>query len=201
MELTTSFTVAQPMEAVWGALTDLGFVAGCVPGATIRDADVDGTYAGTLAVRMGSISATFDGTARFDEIDDAGRRVRLVAGGTSGLGAAQLTLRGHAEPVPEGTRVHLDTAVELSGRLAQLGHGVGARVTERLIDRMAETLEARLSGAPAGPVGSDQLSITDLVRSALPPRLERPLRLAASLSAGLALGWILTGVIRRWRQR
>ena len=200
MELTTSFTVVRPVDEVWTALTDLGFVATCVPGAAVTEADEDGTFAGTLAVRMGSIQATFDGTARFEQVDPSARRVRLVAGGTSGLGDARLTLRGAADAVDGGTRVTLDTDVELSGRLAQLGHGVGVRVTERLIERMAETLESRLTGDTAAPAPSDELSLFEIARSALPPGVLRPLRLAGVFLAGVATGWIVASILRRVRE-
>lgn len=197
MELSTSFTVAQPVDEVWAALTDLPFVAACIPGAGITETRDDGTFAGTLTVRMGSIHASFDGTARFDEVDMASRRVRLVASGTSALGEARLNLRGTAQPVAGGTQVLLQTEVELSGRLAQLGHGVGARVTERLIDRMAETLERRLVGGSADAEAPDALPLLDLLRSTMPAQGGRIVRVAAAFGAGLVAGWLFAGILQR----
>jgi carbon monoxide dehydrogenase subunit G len=192
MELTTSFTVAEPLERVWTALTDLRFVAECLPGAALTDVDADGTYHGTLAVRMGSINATFDGTARLEETDEHAHRVRLVAGGTSGLGDARLRLDGAATSVADGTRVTLDTEVELTGRLAQLGHGVGTRVTERLIQRLATTLERRLAGEEVED-GSDELSLLELVRAAVPEPLLGYARPLLVLVVATVVGWLLAG--------
>lgn len=198
MELSTSFIVAQPMEEVWAALTDLPFVATCIPGAGITETRDDGTFAGTLTVRMGSIHASFDGTARFDEVDPVSRRVQLVAFGTSGLGDARLNLRGTAQAVDAGTQVRLQTNVELSGRLAQLGHGVGARVTERLIDRMAETLERRLAGDSADVAPSDALPLLALLRSAIPTG-GPVVRAAVAFGAGVVAGWMIAPTVRRRR--
>ena len=190
MELKTSFKVTQPLESVWGALTNLQFVAECLPGATVTSVEPDGTYAGTLAVSMGSVKATFEGTARFEEVDPNARRVRLVGGGSSALGDARLRLIGTAEPLGDGARVTLETDVDLTGRLAQLGHGVGVRVTERLIERLARNLEGRLSGE-VPLADADELPISYLLRAALPEEMQHYTRRALVFAFGVLVGWRL----------
>lgn len=190
MELKTSFTVPQPLGSVWDALTDLQFVAECLPGATVTSVGPDGTYAGTLTVSMGSVKVTFEGTARFEEVDPEARRVRLVAGGSSALGDARLRLIGAAEPVRDGARVTLETQVDLSGRLAQLGHGIGVRVTERLVERLARNLEGRLSGEMRLEE-ADELPIAYLLRAALPEGMQRYTRRALVFALAVLVGWRL----------
>lgn len=192
MDLTTSFVVAQPVDTVWEALTDLRFVAECLPGATVTGIEPDGTHLGTLTVRMGSINATFTGRARLEEVDAADRRINVTAGGSSGMGDARLRLRGAAEPRDGGTHVTLTSEVELTGRLAQLGHGVGTRVTERLIQRMADTLERRLAGEDLSPT-TDQLSVVDVVRAAVPVELGRVARAGTVFLVATLVGWWLAG--------
>lgn len=197
MDLTTSFVVAQPVDVVWDALTDLRLVAECLPGATVTAVEPDGTHVGTLAVRMGSISATFTGRARLEEVDAGARCVDVTAGGSSGMGDARLRLRGTAEPRGDSTLVTLTSQVELAGRLAQLGHGVGTRVTERLIQRMADTLERRLAGEEASP-SDDELSVVDVVRAAVPIELQRMARPGAVFVIATLVGWWLAGrIVRR----
>jgi carbon monoxide dehydrogenase subunit G len=192
MELTTSFTVAEPIGDVWTALTDLRLVAECLPGATVTDVGPDGTYIGTLTVQMGSINATFTGTARLEDVDHEARRVHVTAGGSSAMGDARLHLRGVAEPRGDATDVTLTSQVELTGRLAQLGHGVGGRVTERLIERMASTLERRLAGADGG-ADDDELGVADLVRAAVPDEVRRAARPFAAFVVAACVGWWLAG--------
>lgn len=149
MELNQVFRVDHPIDPVWTALTDLTVVAECLPGAAVTSVD-GGTYHGNLTVRLGSIRAAFAGTAELTEVDRAGRTVSLTAAGGGAQGQVRVLLKGVAVAVgPSTTEIRLDTTVEMSGRIAQLGHGAAGPVTERLIHQLTQNLDRRLSGAPA----------------------------------------------------
>lgn len=73
MELEHEFTVPLPVEAAWTLLTDLERIAPCMPGAVLLGAD-EGVYRGTVQVKVGPISARYEGTASFLELDEVDRR-------------------------------------------------------------------------------------------------------------------------------
>ena len=52
MEITQTFVVRAPPDAVWAFLTDPHRVAGCLPGAAITDRVDERTYAGTITVNL-----------------------------------------------------------------------------------------------------------------------------------------------------
>jgi uncharacterized protein len=188
MRLRQTFQVAHPVGPVWTALTDLTVVAGCLPGATVTSVS-DGVHYGNLTVRLGSIRAAFGGTAELTDVDPGRRTVSLVAEGGGAQGQVRLRLNGSATVVsPATTEIRLDTEVDLTGRLAQLGHGAAGPVTERMIQQLAANLDRYLSGAPTA---NDDAALTAL--SFLPALAKgalgaRSVRLALTAVAGLLAG-------------
>ena len=70
MELEHSFTVPVPVERAWDVLLDVERVAPCMPGASLDSVTGD-EIAGRIKVKVGPISMTYAGTARFTERDAA----------------------------------------------------------------------------------------------------------------------------------
>ena len=56
-----SFVVKAPADRVWEFLTDPYRVAKCLPGAAITEQLDDQTYAGTMTVKVGPVSASYKG--------------------------------------------------------------------------------------------------------------------------------------------
>jgi uncharacterized protein len=142
MKLVHSFTVHTPVDDAWRALTDLGTIAACLPGAG-RDA---------LEVKAGAVIAEFAGTARFTSTDDHEHTAVLEAEGkdTRAPGTAAATVTASLRPDGSTTLVTLDADVTITGALAQFGGAVLKDVTTRLLDQFAAALDARLAPAPRG---------------------------------------------------
>ena len=66
MEITKSFDVNAPADAVWAFLIDPYRVARCLPGAALTDKIDDSTYAGTITVKVGPVTASYRGKMHFD---------------------------------------------------------------------------------------------------------------------------------------
>jgi uncharacterized protein len=198
VRLRQTFRVDHPIDPVWTALTDLTVVAGCLPGAVVTSVS-DGVHHGNLTVRLGSIRAAFAGTAELTEVDPAARSVSLVAEGGGAQGQVRLRLDGFAAEVgPSTTEIRLHTDVELSGRLAQLGHGAAGLVTERLVQQLTRNLDRHLAGTPAAASDDDALAALSFLPALAKGALGvRPVRLALTALVGLAAGagWV------RWRRR
>ena len=99
MKMEQSFEVQAPLEQVWTALIDLERVAPCLPGAAITGRDDDGTYRGAFSVKLGPMTASYNGTIKVDEADEATHTATLKAKGTDkrGQGGAQRDDRQHAD--------------------------------------------------------------------------------------------------------
>jgi uncharacterized protein len=152
MELTHEFTVAAPVERAWAVLTDIEQIAPCMPGAELTEVDGD-TYRGLVKIKVGPITAQYQGTALLTEKDEAAHRVVLKATGrdTRGQGNAAALVTAVMTEQGEGmTLVSITTDLTVSGRVAQFGRGVMADVSAKLLQQFVDNLEADVLGRPAG---------------------------------------------------
>jgi uncharacterized protein len=154
MELEHSFTVPVPMDQAWDVLLDVERVAPCMPGATLDSVDGD-EIKGRIKVKVGPISMTYAGTARFTERNRDAGVVTLQAAGkeTRGSGTASATVRSELHGKDGQTEVTVHTSLNVTGRPAQFGRGVMADVSGKLIgifaNNLAEILVAGNDSAPA----------------------------------------------------
>jgi uncharacterized protein len=151
MELEHSFTVPVPVDQAWDVLLDVERVAPCVPGATLDSVDGD-EIKGRIKVKVGPISITYAGTARFTERNRDAGVVTLEAAGkeTRGSGTAAATVRSELHGQDGQTEVTVHTSLNVTGRPAQFGRGVMADVSAKLIGIFATNLAAMLT-AGSGP--------------------------------------------------
>jgi carbon monoxide dehydrogenase subunit G len=161
MKLEQSFEVQAPIDRVWAALIDLERVAPCLPGASITDRDEDGTYHGEFKVKLGPTTASYRGTVKIEEADEAARRATLKARGTDkrGQGGANATIVNTLSEHEGGTRVEAVTDFTITGRLASFGRGgMMQDISNRLMRDFATCLQTRLAGEQgeeAVPSGAD----------------------------------------------
>lgn len=157
MEFDNAFEVAMPPDQAWPLLMDIERIAPCVPGAKLTEKVDERTYKGTIGVRLGPVALTFAGQARFEELDEAGRRARVRAQGADakGRGGAQAEVSFRLEPGGKGSRVLVHTDLQLSGAVAQYGRGVGMvkDLAQAIINQFAANLEKRVIAPAAAPAG------------------------------------------------
>ncbi|MDQ2811269.1 MAG: SRPBCC family protein [Actinomycetota bacterium] len=153
MELDHSFTVPVPPDRAWDVLLDVEAIAPCMPGATVEDFDGE-VVTGRIKVKVGPVSLTYRGTAKFTERDPATRVMVVDASGkeTRGAGTASAAVRATLEPAGDGTQVLIHTTMNVTGRPAQFGRGVIVEVGGKLVEKFAENLAQMISaGSQAAP--------------------------------------------------
>jgi uncharacterized protein len=159
MELEHSFTVPVPADQAWEVLLDVERVAPCMPGATLDSVD-DDEIKGRIKVKLGPVSMTYAGTARFTERNRDAGVVTLAATGkeTRGAGTAAATVRSELRSLGGQTEVTVHTSLNVTGRPAQFGRGVMADVSARLIGVFAANLADMLAvgnGSAAEPAAPE----------------------------------------------
>ena len=142
MELTNEFRVGIPVDAAWNVLTDVERIAPCMPGAQLQEIEGD-EYRGIVKVKVGPITAQYKGVAKITEANEGTRTVVLQAEGrdTRGQGTASATVTATLTPDGTGTVVHIDTDLNVTGKVAQFGRGVMADVSSKLLGQFAQNLE------------------------------------------------------------
>ena len=161
MEMDHSFTVPVPPDRAWDVLLDVERIAPCMPGATVEEFDGE-VVTGRIKVKVGPVSLTYRGTAKFIERDPEAKVVVLEASGkeTRGAGTASATVRASLEPESSGaaTKVSMHTTMNVTGRPAQFGRGVMVEVGGKLVEKFADNLAQQItsegtSAADGGTVG------------------------------------------------
>jgi uncharacterized protein len=143
-----------PTEA-WALLNDIPRVARCAPGAELLEQNSDGSFVGTISVRLGPILLNFKGTVVYREVDDAHHRVVAEASGTEtkARGTARAEVIFVLSPSEGGSRVSVDTDVQLAGSIAQYGRGVAIiqNTAQVIMDQFAKNFAQHLANPDAGP--------------------------------------------------
>jgi carbon monoxide dehydrogenase subunit G len=166
MEFDNSFDVPLPPDQAWKTLMDIERIAPCMPGAELTKKVDDRTFKGKVSVRLGPVALTFQGTATFEEIDDAGHNATVKAQGADakGRGGANANVGFRLEPSDTGSTVLIHTDLQLSGSVAQYGRGAGMiqDLSSQIIGQFAKNLAAQIeaSSAPEPAAASQDASGT-----------------------------------------
>jgi len=118
---------------------------------------VDGDeVAGRVRVKVGPVTASYAGTARFVTKDEAAHRFVLEGNGreTRGIGTTSATVEVSMSEPDAVTRVRVVTSFEVTGKQAQFGRGVMADIVAKLTDQFAACLAERVRGPAPVPDGA-----------------------------------------------
>ena len=147
MKLHNEFTVPVGVEQAWEVLLDLERVAPCLPGAALEGA-VGPEFKGHMTIKLGPVRSRYEGTVRIEQADAEAHRavMRAQARDDRGGGTAAATISTEMRAVGEGTRVAVETDIQISGPAAQFGRGVMQDVSSKLIGRFADCLAEEMAG-------------------------------------------------------
>src|SRR5580704_876800 len=161
IELDNSFTVPVPPGQAWDVLLDVERIAPCMPGASVTSVEGD-EIEGQVKVKLGPLSLTYKGTAKFTDKDQASHTISIEATGkeTRGSGTASANVQATLTQgdVAGSTLVAIHTALNVTGRPAQFGRSLLPEVSGKLIAQFATNLEALIASdnAPAEEAASPE---------------------------------------------
>lgn len=147
MKISQEFMVARPPSDVWKFFQDVPSVAQCLPGAQLAGQGDDGSYDGSLAVKLGPMTAAFEGKCVITP-DESNMSAKIEGKGVDKRGGS----RGQVSVVYDinedvgGCRVSVDADITLSGPAAQFGRtGLINEMSKRLINDFVSCLEGKLA--------------------------------------------------------
>jgi carbon monoxide dehydrogenase subunit G len=152
IELDNSFTVPVPPEQAWDVLLDVERIAPCMPGASVTSVEGD-EIEGQVKVKLGPLSLTYKGTAKFTDKDQSSHTIAIEATGkeTRGSGTASATVQAKLTPGDAAgqTLVSIHTSLNVTGKPAQFGRSLLPEVSGKLIQQFATNLEAMINADSA----------------------------------------------------
>jgi carbon monoxide dehydrogenase subunit G len=147
MNFSNTVTLQATPDELFAFVSDIERVAPCLPGATVDGRDGE-DYKGSIKIRVGPVTAAYAGKLRFVELDAGARRAVMSARAeeTNGSGGVEAQIVTAITPEGDGSRVQIDTELQISGRIAQLGHGAMNTISERMLSQFAANLQREISG-------------------------------------------------------
>ncbi|PPQ27298.1 SRPBCC family protein [Rhodopila globiformis] len=158
MEMTGERRIPAPRQTVWAALNNPDILKASIPGCQSLEKLNDEEMKATAAVKVGPISARFNGTVHLTDIDPPnGYRINGEGqGGATGFAKGGATV-GLTD---DGADTVLNYAVsaQVGGKLAQLGgrliDATAKQMADQFFERFSKQVEA-LSPAAAQPVPAE----------------------------------------------
>lgn len=156
MEMLGNRRLGITQQQAWEALNDPETLKKCIPGCDKFEPSGDNEYAVALAVKIGPVSAKFNGKVALAEImpPDSYRLSFEGQGGVAGFakGSSSVTLK----PVADGTSgCELDYTVQaqVGGKIAQLGQrlidGAAKSTADDFFKRFEAEMQSRYGPPPA----------------------------------------------------
>ena len=148
MKFTYDVIVEAPQDRVWAILSDVPQAASLLPGVEAVEQQPDGSYTGTVRVRVGPIGINLAGRMEVDQ-DRAAGTWRLKAQADDrriGGGVASTVETVVSEPAPGRTQMSVSADVQFSGRLGQLGQPLIKKKADDMVQEFAEGLKRAVAG-------------------------------------------------------
>ena len=200
LRIEETFELHAPVDRVWSYLVDPRRVVDCLPGAELTEVKDDATFLGRVKVKVGPVTAAYNGKVTITGRDDREHVVSMVGEGreTAGSGSARMTMTSRLTSLPSGvTEVRVTADVDIVGKAAQFGRGMIESVNKQLVRQFTECVRTTLEpavvegapsdGAPPRGESSAMLAASASVQAAMPAAVPaRPVRLLPLLFHALA---------------
>jgi len=160
MEMNGNRRLAITQQQAWEALNDPQTLKKCIPGCDKFELTGDNAYAVALAVKVGPVSAKFQGKVQLSEIvpPDGYRLSFEGQGGVAGFakGASSVTLK----PAEGGCDLDYTVQAQVGGKIAQLGQrlvdGAAKSTADDFFKRFEEEMQLRYGPPPAETAAVDE---------------------------------------------
>jgi uncharacterized protein len=147
MDMTGERRIPAPRQTVWDALNDPAVLKASIPGCESLERLSDSAMKSTVAVKIGPISARFNGTVTLADIDPPNSYTISGEGQGGVAGFAKGGAKVHLEDDGPGTRLNYEVHALVGGKIAQLG----ARLIDASAKQISDQFFDRFSATVAGP--------------------------------------------------
>ena len=187
MDMTGERRIPAPRQRVWDALNDPNVLKATVPGCETLEKVSDTELKATAAIRIGPISARFNGRIQLTDLDPP-RGYTISGEGQGGVaGFAKGGAHVHLDEDANFTVMRYQVNAQVGGKIAQLGARLIDATAKSMADAFFDRFVLEVAGAPAeeaGAVGAPAL----IAGTAAPARAAPPAVSVFSLIPAEPLG-------------
>jgi carbon monoxide dehydrogenase subunit G len=168
MDMTGERRIAASRRVVWDALNDVDILKATIPGCEALEKTDDTHMKATASVKLGPISARFNGAVTLSDID-APNSYTISGEGQGGVagfakGGAKVFLTDAGEGGGEGgTLLKYEVHAQVGGKLAQLGarliDATAKQLAEQFFTKFTDEVQQRIPAASDAPAGGGASAI------------------------------------------
>lgn len=148
MDMTGERRISAPRQTVWDALNDPAVLKASIPGCESLEKLSDTSMKSTVAIKIGPISARFNGSVVLSDMDPPNGYTISGEGQGGVAGFAKGGAKVHLADDGPGTLLNYEVHAQVGGKIAQLG----ARLIDASAKQISDQFFDRLSAAVAPPV-------------------------------------------------
>ena len=193
MDLRGTYLLPCSQYRAWEALNDPELLKASLKGCEKLEKTSDAEFSGTVAAKIGPVSARFSGKMVQTEID-APRGCKMVFEGQGGVagfakGSAHVTL----EPEGGGTRLSYVADTQIGGKLAQMGARLVEGTAKSMADDFFGKFAAAVSAGELVPEEARRIEIDETEQSEQNLGKQRLVYLAMAVITGLSVAYFVFG--------
>lgn len=140
VELSKTYPLDASVDQAWQLLKNIESVAGCMPGAAITGQIDENNYEGTISVKLGPVSAKFNGQIELVSVNPDQREIRLIGKGSDSKGSTSASMDLTASVCDTNPNCELigDAEVTVNGKMANFGGRMMTQVADQVLNQFAE---------------------------------------------------------------
>lgn len=142
MDFHYTYSVNAPVDKLWEIVKDIPTVGTCIPGATDIEKGGDGTYTGTVKVRVGPIGLGLNGKLSIDSENAETRTISFTGEGADRKVPGNVRVKISMAVSGEGATSELvvDSEANVMGKLGEFGQGIIKRKADGIMKDFGKNL-------------------------------------------------------------
>lgn len=172
IDIKETFKVAAPIDKVWAFFQTPDNVVACMPGASLTEIVDAQRFLGAVKVKIGAVSAQYQGSITYQEVNKNNYSMKLLAEGNErGGGTVSGTIATQLIQLADGggTEVQCNASIDLTGRIVQVGRGMIEGVSAQIIKKYVTNVRALLE-RQAGPAAAGATTEAAATPASRPPQ-------------------------------
>lgn len=193
MDMQGNRLLAVSQQQAWDSLNDPEMLKSCIPGCEKFELVGENEYAVTVAVKIGPVSAKFNGKVKLADIQaPSSYSLQFEAqGGVAGFGQGESKVE--LMPREGGCELKYTVHSKVGGKIAQLGQrlidGVAKSLAEDFFKRFEEALQAKFPIAEAEAAAAVEQASAIQTTAPSAPKTQRLMWITVAIVAMVLLTW------------
>ena len=149
MEFNYTYKVKASTSELWSFITAIPTVGLCIPGAADVSENEDGTYSGTVKVRVGPVALGLAGKLSVDSRDDNNLTITMTGEGADRKvpGNVRVKISMSVQSPGDGSsELVVNSEANIMGKLGEFGQGIIKRKADGIMKDFGQNLAKRVEG-------------------------------------------------------